>query len=125
MPQDLIRRVLMKIDKNYLPYEYFEELELFKEVEVLEGVKITKLPTSKGIYLVSILKPNTTIVEHYHNSNEFCYIKKGKIILNNKIELGEGDSFYFKPFKTHKMFIVEESEMYIQLIKDDSIKGTR
>lgn len=112
----------MKIDKNYLPYEYFNNLELFEEVEVLEGVKVTKLPTQQGVYLVSKLKKNTDIVEHYHNSNEFCYIKKGKIILNDKVELGEGAKFSFKPFETHNMIVLEECEMYIQLTKDENIK---
>lgn len=122
MPQDMIRRVLMKLDKNYLPYEYFEKLENFKEVEVLDGVTMTKLPTSKGIYLQGKYAKGTEIIDHYHNSKEYCYVTKGRVVINGKIELVEGDDFNFKPFEIHNIKVLEECEMYMQFTKDESFK---
>lgn len=125
MSQGLIRRVLMKIAKNYLPYEYIERLKLFEEIEVLKGVTITRLPSTKGIYLISKMESNVDIVEHYHNSEEYLYINKGKIVINNTVELIEGDEYQFKPFETHKIKVIEDCEMYIQLIKDEDFKYIR
>lgn len=122
MPQDMIRRVLMKLDKNYLPYEYFDKLENFKEVEVLDGVTVMKLPTSKGIYLSMKYVKGTEIIDHYHNSKEYCYLTKGKVVINDRIELVAGDDFYFKPFEIHNIKVLEESEMYVQFTKDESFK---
>lgn len=125
MSQGLIRRVLMNIAKNYLPYEYIERLKLFEEIEVLKGVTITRLPSTKGIYLISKMESNVDIVEHYHNSEEYLYINKGKIVINNTVELIEGDEYQFKPFETHKIKVIEDCEMYIQLIKDEDFKYIR
>ena len=49
MEQDSIRKGLMKLDKNYLPYEYFEGIKYFEEVEVSKGLTINRLPTYIGI----------------------------------------------------------------------------
>jgi quercetin dioxygenase-like cupin family protein len=125
MGQDLIRRVLMKLDKNYLPYEYFENVETFKEIEVVDGITFTKYPTEKGIYFQSKLKADTKLVEHYHNSNEFCYIKSGRLILNDTIELVAGDSYSFEPFEPHNMQILEDCEMYVQLTKDEDFRKSK
>lgn len=112
----------MRLDKNYLPYEYFDKLKVFEEVEVLEGVNIIKLPTETGIYFLSRMKAGTSLVEHYHNSKEYCYIKKGKIVLNDNITLEEGSSFYFKAFDIHNIKAIEECELYVQLSKDEHFK---
>ena len=115
----------MQLDKNYLPYEYFEDIEYFEELEICKGLIISRLPTYMGIYLIFKLEPGVDVIEHYHNSQEFCYIKTGKIILNNKIEIGEGDDFSFEPFEKHNMKILESTELYVQFIKDESIKNTK
>ena len=123
MAQDLIRRALMQLDKNYLPYEYFEDIEYFEELEICKGLIISRLPTYMGIYLIFKLEPSVDVIEHYHNSQEFCYIKRGKIILNNKIEIGEGDTFSFEAFEKYNMKILESTELYIQFIKDENFKS--
>lgn len=118
MPRDLIRRVLMKIDKNYLPYENFVTFKFFKEVEVFDGVVIQRLPSKQGLYFNTHLRKGVKITEHYHNSKEYFFIKKGKILVNGEKELKEGDEIEFKPYELHKIKVLEECEMFVQLIKE-------
>lgn len=112
----------MKLDKNYLPYEYFEQLQNFTPTEVLDGVSVTKLPSDKGLYFHAKFVKGTKIIEHYHNAREYFYIVKGEILLDNKANLKEGDEFIFRPFQVHHLEVLEECEMYIQFIKDESFK---
>lgn len=125
MAQDLIRRVLMKIDKNYLPYEYFKKLITFKSVEVFEGVIMTKMPSHIGLYFHSTMREGTEIIEHYHNAREYSYITKGKILLKGGKEYKKGDEVVFEPFELHNIKVLEDCEMYIQFIKDESFKKIR
>ena len=122
MPQDLIRRALMKIDKNYLPYEYFKRLKNFEPVEILDGVTMTKLPSHTGLYFHSKMEAGTELIEHYHNAREYSFITKGKIIVGNGVKHIEGEEIIFEPFELHKIKVIEECEMYIQFIKDESFK---
>lgn len=122
MSTGLIRRVLMKIDKNYLPYEHFGKIELFKETEVIKGVTLTRMPSKHGIYFKSIMKKGVKIVEHYHNSFEYFYIIRGKILINNKVTLEAGDEFSFDPYEMHKVKVIEECELFAQLVKNENKK---
>ena len=123
MPQDLIRRVLMRLDKNYLPYEYFDQLKNFETIEIFDGAFMTRLPTIRGLYFHSNMNAGTEIIEHYHNAKEFFHLTKGKILINDTVTLEAGDSFSFKPFELHNIKVLEECEMYIQFLKDAGIKA--
>lgn len=112
----------MKLDKNYLPYEYFLNLEPLKEIKLFNGTTIIKYPTTNGIFLRANLTKGVDIVEHYHNSKEYFYITKGRILVNGNEEIGEGDNYTFKPFELHKIKVLEDCEMYVQLIKDVNFK---
>lgn len=112
----------MRIDKNYLPYEYFEQIQDFVPTEVLDGVYVTKLPTNKGLYFHAKFEKGAKIIEHYHNAMEFIHIVKGEVLLNNKDKLTKGDEAIFKPFQLHNVDVLEECEMYIQFMKDESFK---
>lgn len=114
----------MRLDKNYLPYEYFAELKIFKSVEIFDGAFMTRLPTAKGIYFHSSMDTGTEIIEHYHNAQEFFHLTKGKILINDLVTLEAGDSFSFKPFELHNIKVLKECEMYIQFVKDESIRRT-
>jgi len=123
MEQDSIRKGLMNLDKNYLPYEYFEGIKYFEEVEVCKGFTINRLPTYIGIYLIFKLEPGVDVTDHYHNFKEFCYIKKGKIFLNNKIEVSAGNTFSFEPFEKYNMKVLKSTELYVQFIKEENSKS--
>lgn len=125
MAQDLIRRVLMKLDKNYLPYEYFAKLTNFERVEVFDGVIMTKLPSDTGLYFHSSMKKGTKIVEHYHNAKEYSHITKGKLLVSYNKEISQGEEIIFKPFELHNIEVLEDCEMYIQFIKDESFKSIK
>ena len=122
MPQDLIRRALMKIDKNYLPYEYFEQLQELKEYEIVEGITFIRLPTHKDLYFKILLEEGSNVNDHYHNSMEYFFIEKGRVILNDLKELTRGDKFTLEAFEQHNIKILEYTEMYVQFVKDESFK---